>query len=472
MTALAETKSLQGGGAFARPVAHNSTMFGKDAWNLIPASHLAEVARSRHLFSAFQDALTGLANRSALQAMLDGLFSAERGCGLILLDLDSFKDVNDTLGHDHGDKLLQLVAKLLADRARSGHAVVRLGGDEFAVLLPDVSTAGELGHVAESYCASIRHGLGSSEYAGVHASAGAALMPMHAATPSNLFKCADIALYEAKRGGRDQARLFIKSMQERVESRSNMLARAVACLAEPQRITVLFQPKVDLSTGEVTGYEALLRCRDENGRLRPPSWISAALEDASLALEIGERVRNEAFAFARTLGAKGQRDAKVAINVSSFELRRPNWHTRFVREIERAGLATSDIEVEVTESVLLGRSARQSLRSIKALHDAGVGISLDDFGTGFASLSHLRSCPVDTLKIDQSFVRTLQEPESRAITQAIIDLGRNLHMTVIAEGLERVEQHGILRDMGCNEAQGFLYGRPRPPAYWNKKRAG
>jgi EAL domain-containing protein (putative c-di-GMP-specific phosphodiesterase class I) len=202
--------------------------------------------------------------------------------------------------------------------------------------------------------------------------------------------------------------------------------------------------------------------------MRSPAWIAAALEDGSIAADIGTSVQVQALAFVRRLLDAARPDAKVAVNVSSSELRRPGWAIDFLKRIAEARVPSSSIEVEVTESVLLGHAARHTLRSLRVLHEAGVRISLDDFGTGFASLSHLRSCPVDALKIDRSFIRNLWDPEARAIVRSIIELGRTLHMVVVAEGIETAQQHWLLKSLGCLQAQGYLYARPSPPRRWLK----
>lgn len=454
----------------AHAEAGGSSRFADEGWSLIPARALRESAARRHPLLGFQDPLTGLANRLALTHILDGLI--DDGCefGLILLDLDGFKDVNDTLGHDAGDEVLRSVAATLDGAKGSNGAVARLGGDEFAVVA-DTACRRSLLQLASRLCEKIGTELKSENFAFIHASAGAALYPSHARSRSELLKCADIALYDAKNKGRNRAVGFQKTMQERVQRRALMLQRAAACLGAPDKLVVTFQPKVDLLAGEVTGYEALLRCRGHHGRLRSPGWIEAAFADDFLSRGIGEVVVDQALDFVQSLLREGRHDAKVAINVTRVELFRRGWANSLLKRIEKEYIPAACVELEVNESVLLGPSSGLVMRNLRELHDAGIRISLDDFGTGYASLQHLRACPVDVLKIDRSFIKSLNDVEVQAIVRAIIDLGRALHMVVIAEGVENERQHRLLKEWGCTEGQGYLYGRPSPQQRWLNKQS-
>lgn len=440
------------------------------AWDYIPAEQLRALASPRHPLAGLQDPLTRLPNRSAVHAILDGFIERNEPVGVILIDVDGFKEVNDTQGHEAGDQLLRIIAGALSAGGNEGEIAARLGGDEFIILVPDAKTPQILKTLSSRFLQAIRNVSNETEAFAVHASAGSAHFPQNAQSTAELIRSADVALFEAKGRGRDRAEAFSRAMQLRVDRAATMRARARNCL-DASSIEVVFQPKVDLTTQAVCGYEALFRCRDESGRLRRPNWIGAAFEDPSLAVALGQVVQEQSLAFVRKLFSVGRTDAKVAINVTSLELRRPGWVAEFMRRVKDAQVPVHIIELEISESVLLGRSARQATAALESLHSAGFRISLDDFGTGFASLSHLRSCPVDALKIDRSFLKELDEARNSAIVQAIIQLARTLGLGVVAEGVESREQHDRLLDWGCLEGQGHLYGFPSAPDRWLSRRS-
>lgn len=439
---------------------------GSATWSLIPAAALTKLDARQHPLLALQDTLTGLGNRLALHCILEGLIEVQRPFGLILLDLDGFKVVNDTLGHDRGDQLLQEVASLIQQVSDRQLAVTRLGGDEFAIVAPDISCRRTLMRLASRYCEQLRRELKSCEPIPVRGSAGAALYPQHGGTRSELLKCADVALYDAKRNGRNRAAVFQGCMLSRVRRRAEMLKRASDCLEMVDGVAVAFQPKVDLRTGRICGYEALVRFRDRRGRYRLPDWVKDAFGDIALSKAIGEIVLEKSLAFVKSLIDRDRPDAVVAINVTNSELCSKGWANSLLKKLDDLGISRRAIELEVSESVLLGGASSVACRTLRILHESGIRIGLDDFGTGFASLMHLRSFPIDTLKIDRGFVANLADPESRAIVRAIIDLGRALHMEVVAEGIENEDQHRTLAALGCAMGQGYYHGRPSRAERW------
>ena len=438
-------------------------------WSLIPASALSRIDARRHPLLALQDTLTALGNRLAFQCIVEGLIDCERPFGLILLDLDGFKVVNDTLGHDAGDSLLQEVASIINKASEQGMAVTRLGGDEFAIVAPGITCRRALSRIASRYCEWIGRELNSYEPIPIRASAGAALFPSHANSRSEILKCADVALYESKRRGRNRATVFQSCMLQRVEKRAAMLRRASNCLAVHEGVAVVFQPKVWLKDGSISSYEALARFRDAKGCYRNPAWVKAAFDDVLLSRAIGNVVLDKSIAFLKELLKNYRPDARVAINATTSELCSKAWAHSLLSRLDKEGIPHSSIEIEVNESVLLGKSGAYACRTLTMLHEAGVRVALDDFGTGYASLQHLQSFPIDTLKIDQGFIKTLGDPESTAIVRAIVDLGRTLNMEVVAEGIEHIDQHKQLTALGCLLGQGFYYGRPYKSSRWLNK---
>lgn len=428
--------------------------------------HEQVLAEERVRWAAEHDALTGLHNRAMFNVALDealrhGLQSLRR-VGILLLDIDHFKEVNDLLGHHAGDLLLQRYADQLRATLPPEVTIARLGGDEFAILFPHVSGQTELSRWAAQILR-LREPLSAgSRSIDCRASIGAAMFPEHGRLCSELLRHADIALYAAKEGGRGRVLMFEWAMQEEVRQRVAMVNRARTAV-EGGDILAYYQPKICLETGALAGFEALLRWRDATGRIQMPATIVAAFEECEVAEMLGGAMLDHVIADLVRWKAMGLDYGSVAINAAPAEFRQSGFAARLASRIAAAGLSADDIEVEVTEGVFLGGGADHAKRAIAALHEAGHRIVLDDFGTGFASLSHLRQLPVDTLKIDRSFVASITEAAGdAAIVSAIIDLGRTLGIKVVAEGIETVQQADMLRGFGCGMAQGYLFGQPTP----------
>ena len=422
-------------------------------------------AEERIRWAASHDALTELPNRALFQDRLQhALVYAARArakVGLLLLDLDHFKQVNDTLGHDAGDALLRSFAERLHDCVRSTDMVARLGGDEFAIILPDLRGERGIREVADSILARLREPFTfRGHILDCRASIGAALFPEHGVEAEELLKHADLALYSAKAAGRGGIQTFRSGMRADMQRRSSMLRMARDAL-DAGRILPSYQPKVEMSTGRIAGFEALLRWRHPRNGLQLPGTIAAALEDIELAVSLSERMHASVIDDLRRWLDSGLEIGHVAINASAAEFRQGDYAERVLERLRAADIPTSRLEVEVTETVFLGRGAECVERALQTLSAEGVRIALDDFGTGYASLSHLKRFPVDIIKIDQSFVRNLEaDPDDAAIIRAVLNLGQSLGITIVAEGIETSAQAAYLWAQGCDLAQGYLFGRP------------
>ncbi|MBU4528027.1 EAL domain-containing protein [Hoeflea sp.] len=417
---------------------------------------------------AEQDSLTGLANRSVLSALLTKALSDRKGGelpgALVLIDLDHFKDVNDTLGHDAGDKLLIEVAHRLTDVLRKTDTVARIGGDEFAVLLPNITTVADVERVLRKLLSrfsetvvlghrTIRPGC----------SLGVTFFPADGSTPKDLLKNADIALYQAKARGRGIWEFYDPALKRRVESRQATTDALREALAD-NRIGMAVQTQVDFKTGRHIGFEVLARWEHKGRNISPGEFIPVA-EETGLIIPLGHSVLDQALSMARDIRDNGFDPGRIAVNVAASQLKQLDFAETVASMLDRYGLEPGTLEVEVTENVLLDRASSHIERSLWDLHQLGVQIALDDFGTGHASLSHLKRFPVDRLKIDQSFVREIQSnSDDSIIVRAIINLAHNLGMEVVAEGIETEEQFELLREQGCDVAQGYLLGIPVPPS--------
>ena len=424
-------------------------------------------AEERVRWTANHDTLTRLANRSLFQEKLDSAIrtaAVDGGAvGLLLLDLDHFKQINDTLGHDVGDMLLKMFAERLRGVVRVDDTVARFGGDEFAIVMPDIHTEQNVVQLSRSIQDRLRepfvHG---GRILDCRVSMGASVFPEHGRTSEELLKNADIALYAAKGAGRGIVSVFEPHMRDDMERRNSMVHLARDAIAD-DRVVAYYQPKLDLVTNSVVGFEALLRWRTPSGRIGVPSALEAAFEDLNVAAQISDRMIERVIADMRGWLDKGITFQSVAVNASAAEFRRDNFAERLLEQLHRADIPTRCLQLEVTETVFLGRGAEYVHRALALLSMRGVKIALDDFGTGYASLRHLKQFPVDIIKIDQSFVRDMAiDPGDEAIVRAVINLGRSLGIKVVAEGIETTEQARRLLELECDFGQGFLYSRAVP----------
>ncbi len=413
---------------------------------------------------ASSDELTGLGNRRATRWALTRLGkSGQTPIALLTLDLDGFKEINDTHGHAAGDSCLRRIGQRLKAVAGPEVVVARTGGDEFALIWAGADEAG-LERLIESVLKAIRKPVawrGHSCY--LSCSIGVATRDGNGCfAPDELLQEADLALYEAKREGKNCWRRFRSELQAATIERKAILKSARKGLSQ-SRFKLFFQPKVLLSNGAHCGFEALLRLVTEDGAILAPGAFSAALDDRSLSRSLGDFVIEAAVKQARTWRDAGVTFGHIAINLSASQLRSPGFAQHLLDRLDAHGLPHRHISVEVTEGIFLSSRADAITANCRALREADVSIAFDDFGTGYASLTHLRDFPVDTIKIDRSFVAGLGQGKcSLAIVNAIIGLGNNLGLDVVAEGVETQAQREYLAAVGCHFAQGFLFGKPLP----------
>jgi diguanylate cyclase (GGDEF)-like protein len=417
-------------------------------------------AQAQHL--AFHDPLTSLPNRAFFLSRLEhSLIEARRDgrrIALLYLDLDRFKNVNDTLGHAAGDDLIRELAERLAAIVRNKDCVARLGGDEFAILQGEVTSSGDVIAFCERVIQTVSHPfelLGNAAFVGV--SIGVAVAPDSAADRAELMRKADIALYRAKSEGRNRFRIFSEEMDFFVQRRQRIEAELREAIASGDQLNVVYQPVYSALSGKISGVEALLRWNHpQHGMVSPGIFIPIA-EESGLIHELGDKVLREA-----CLAAKRWPARKIAVNVSTLQFRSPRFAAKILNLLHEVGLDPSRLELEITESVLLD-SADLVGPTFKDLRAAGVRIALDDFGTGYSSLTYLQKFPVDKIKIDRAFVHNLDsEGASNAIVQAIVNLARAMNVTVTAEGVETETQRNALQKMGCDELQGYLLSGPLP----------
>jgi diguanylate cyclase (GGDEF)-like protein/PAS domain S-box-containing protein len=408
---------------------------------------------------ARHDSLTDLPNRLLLRERIEEALPRMRRGGrlaVLYLDLDHFKTVNDTLGHHIGDELLKAVAVRLRSIVRASDTVARMGGDEFVVVQAEAERPNETAALAQRICESLRAPFDlNGNVVVVQASVGIAMAPDDGGEPNELLKNADIALYGIKSDGRGSYRFFEPEMDARMKARRELELALRSALVEG-RFELLYQPLVSLKDNRVTCCEALLRWNHpERGVVSPAEFIPVA-EEIGVIVTIGEWVMRKACADA----ARWPADVKVAVNLSPIQVMNPNLVSMVVGALASASLPANRLEVEITESVLL-QNCEATLNALHNLRGLGVSISMDDFGTGFSSLSSLRSFPFSKIKIDRCFINGLSEEEdSLAIVRAVSGLAKNLGMITTAEGVETERQMEQVRALGCTEMQGYLFSPP------------
>ena len=419
-------------------------------------------------WTSSHDALTQLLNRKGFNDHLDRTVErarAGRNVALLMLDLDKFKLVNDTLGHDAGDAVLIGVSERLAHTVGSDGIVARIGGDEFAILVEDYEREEDVGALAMSLLTELRASLlYRNRDLGMRASIGIALWSSETRGGRDFFKNADIALYTAKAAGRDGFAFYEPDMRHQIEARVHLISKARGAVFAG-RIEPYYQPKICLETGRIGGFEALLRWQDAEKGLSTPGEMGDAFNDAELAIALGrgmiERVTQDMVSWKRD----GVPFVQIAINAAEPEFYEGHYAEQLLHRLASSGLAPGEIEVEVTESIFLGHATGVVAGTLQQLSEAGISIALDDFGTGFASLTHLKQYPVSAIKIDRSFVMDLETSRSGAmIVDAVTSLARSLKMTVVAEGIETRYQLDFLRARACTMGQGYFFARPMPAA--------
>lgn len=422
------------------------------------------IAEAELAHLAYTDPVTDLPNRRAGQEALDAALHQAQGrgerVGLVLIDLDNFKIVNDSAGHAAGDLLLLHVAARLRAKARATDVVSRFGGDEFIVIVAPLTSTAQLSEAAAALMDGLRDPvlIEGAEVA-VTASAGACVFPDDAGTAQELICHADAALYDAKGDGRNRVSAFHPDMIRATQRRAQLerdLRRAIG----GSDLAVVYQPQFAIGNGALTGAEALLRWHHpELGHIGPDEFIPIA-EDTGLIVDIGNWVLERACTDIASLDRLGGAHLQVAVNVSARQFREPDFVGSVERILSRTGLAPERLELELTESVLM-KDRTAAIDFMHAMRALGVRLSIDDFGTGYSSLSYLQSFPIDQLKIDRSFVRPLPT-DGQVLVNAVIGLAHGFGLTVVAEGVEDDAQLAWLAYAGCDYAQGYLLGRPMP----------
>ncbi|GMQ88669.1 MAG: hypothetical protein BMS9Abin09_0099 [Gammaproteobacteria bacterium] len=415
---------------------------------------------------AYHDALTNLPNRLLFDDRLNlALSHAQRHdekLAVMFLDLDRFKNINDSLGHSIGNHLLKGVAERLVRCLRQEDTVARMGGDEFTILLPHIPHADRAMEVAEKILDSLKKPLSLEGHElFVSASIGISIYPDDARQAESLMKNADTAMYRAKERGRDNYQFYTAAMNTRALERltlENQLRRAL----EREQFELYYQPQMHLGTGQIIGAEALLRWRTEQGELISPAEFIPLLEDTGLILPVGAWVLQQACTQNSAWQAAGYPPLHIAVNLSARQFGQRDLVSQVLDCLATTGLQARYLELEITESIMMD-AAQGKPGMLEAFKEAGLQLAVDDFGTGYSSLSYLKKLPVDTIKIDQSFVRDMaRDPEDAAIVKTIITLAHDLKRRVIAEGVETQEQLDLLRTLGCDEIQGYLLSRPLP----------
>jgi diguanylate cyclase (GGDEF)-like protein len=421
----------------------------------------------QHEHAALHDALTGLPNRTYFTAHLADALDAGRRRGqpvaVMLLDLDRFKEVNDTLGHHFGDELLQHVAARVTEVLREDDTVARLAGDEFAVLLPDTDAAAAA-DIADRILRRLHRSFALREVTvDVEASIGVAIGPLHGDTVEALMRCADVAMYTAK-DAKNGAVMYEPATASQQPNRLLLLGDLRRALESPGELALHYQPKVSLPYGELCGVEALVRwMHPTRGMVSPADFIPVA-ENTGLVNLLTTHVLRQAIAQSAAWLTAGLR-VPVAVNLSARCLVDPTLLERVEELLDEHGLPPELLRLEVTESAVMANPAlaQQTLAGLSAL---GVRLSIDDYGTGYSSMAYLKRLPVDELKVDRSFVSHMTDPhnDDAILVRSAIDLGHNLGLTVVAEGVESPDHVAALRELGCDVAQGYHFARPMTPA--------
>jgi diguanylate cyclase (GGDEF)-like protein len=425
-----------------------------------------EAATAQALKLAQHDILTGLPNRSLLNQRLKQIIAQAQRDGThvacVFLDFDHFKRINDTLGHEAGDQLLQAVAQRLTHAVRETDIVARLGGDEFVLVLPGLDPAHAtfetmtvLARVRESFLAPFRL---SDQVPTLTCSIGVSMYPIDGNDPVTLIKQADTAMYASKSAGRNAYRFFTADMnasvQQRLQLETDMRRGLVG-----NEFFLVYQPQIDLRSGRTLGVEALVRWRDpRRGVVMPADFIPVA-EESGMIHALGARVLREACRQVNAWHAHGM-PLRLSVNLSVQQLQHEGWLAVVEDALSSSGLPSRYLDLEITESIIITHPER-AVETLVKLQRRGISITVDDFGTGYSSLSYLARLPIQSLKIDQRFVRGLEHNKSdESITQAIIALSHSLGLRVIAEGVETAAQFSFLKSVGCEEAQGFLISHP------------
>jgi diguanylate cyclase (GGDEF)-like protein len=433
---------------------------------LLNEVHERQTAEKQVQFLAYYDALTALPNRTLLRDRMTIAVASARRRGeklaVLFLDLDNFKNINDTLGHSIGDLLLKEVADRLKKCTREQDTVARLGGDEFVVVLTSIAASADAAITAERIVNDMAKGFHIQNYQlSVTCSMGLSIFPDHATDVDALLGNADAAMYVAKESGRNNFQFFTVDMNDQAAERLT-LENGLRGALQKKELFLVYQPLVDIATGNITGSEALLRWQHPTLGLVPPDKFIPIAENTGLIIPIGEWVLRSACAQARQWQDDGLPALPVSVNVSPLQFRQKGFAEMVGRVLRETDLTPQSLELELTEGLII--STAEVVRAVlRELKEMGVKLSIDDFGTGYSNLSYLRQFPVYKLKIDRSFVKEIgASPDDAAIASTIINMARSLNLKVTAEGVENEEQMSFLRAHQCDEFQGYYFSKPLP----------
>ncbi|MGD7045830.1 EAL domain-containing protein [Jeotgalibacillus proteolyticus] len=415
-------------------------------------------------YIAYHDSLTSLPNRryfeEAVEEAMGESQSSENGLAILFIDLDRFKFINDTLGHHIGDLLLKHVARSLKEIVGNQHIVSRQGGDEFMILLRSTSKV-EAGQTAEKIVKELENPISiNGNELFITSSIGITLYPQHGSNADTLIKRADTSMYSAKDQGKNRYQFFNASMDEQIILKTNLengLRRAI----ELDELSVVYQPKMELSSKEIIGAEALLRWKHKKyGSISPSTFIPLA-EETGLIVKLGDWILTEACLQLKKWHLAGMNHISVSVNVSTIQFLQKDFVEKVENVLIQADLEPRYLELEITESTMM--DIKLVVAKLEKLRSMGIKISVDDFGSGYSSLSHLKNLPIDILKIDKTFIDDIENNRSNAaIVSTILNLARNLSLTVIAEGVENKKQYEILKEKGCDQIQGYFLSKPLP----------
>lgn len=429
-------------------------------------------AEKKIRYIAYYDLLTGLPNRKMFSENLKNLISNNNSneieVTLLNIDLDHFKDVNDNFGHHIGDLFLTKIARSLKENLHKGEALYRLGGDEFAIIIKNFSDQKEISNI----CSRILKTLDKTfkiedKEIFISASIGVAVYPHDGLNVNTLFKNSDLAMYKAKNEGKNKYRLFSQEMNQNLKNKLNLENNLRKALKNNE-FELYYQPKIDIKQNKIIGIESLIRWKNDQGRYIPPSYFIPIAETSRFILDIDRWVFMEACLQIERWEKMGMKNQKVSVNISGFHFKRD----RIIKTITDISniikIPAGQIEIEITEGIFL-ENIEDIILTLEKLRSMGISISIDDFGTGYSSLSYLKRLPIDRIKIDKSFVDNIvSNNKDRGIVQTIITMTKLLHLNVIAEGVETLEQLKILNEIGCHEIQGFYFAKPMPVGEYNK----
>lgn len=417
--------------------------------------------------AAQHDTLTGLPNRALLFEYSSYLLAQAERAGarsaLLFIDLDRFKPINDTYGHEVGDKVLKEVARRLEACTRKEDIVSRLGGDEFVVVLPRIHATDDPRTVARHILEKIGQPfLIDSIELYVSPSIGISFFREHGKDIATLLRCADLAMYAAKREGRNGFKIYDPAVHD-VRGEQSQLEEQLRDALTSKRLALFYQPIIDISSGQIVGVEALIRLVDQNGKLLAPAQFMPLVENTGLINDVGNWVAHEACRQHQDWRNAGLPAMSMAINVSATQFRQRDFATHLAQAIKESGMDPNCLQIEVTEKAIMD-NVQDAVSKLNELRLMGVQIALDDFGTGYSSLVNLSTLPIDKLKIDRSFIQRLNtNRSSQSVTDTIIGMGKSLNLQVVGEGIESEEVMSYLQEHGCDQAQGYLFSEPLPP---------